>query len=183
MTDATLPAPGGDPPIVFPGRRTRAFAFAAGLGVLMFGAICVGIALSGDLAEAWGAEVLFGVCLLACVAWLAYVLTAPTMTLSITEQHVRNTARLTGFTITREEGDLLVFEEIAVSGGRPTATAYYWKVRAPSAMRGILLTQWNAREVADACGAKGWQVEWRDRDAVRAELKAQRKAKREAKRG
>ncbi|HUC31847.1 MAG TPA: hypothetical protein VMS14_00500 [Ilumatobacteraceae bacterium] len=150
-------------PAEFVGQRSRLWLFGAGLGVVLFGGLCIGIPFEEHVS--WGAEIAFGVLLLACLAWLAYLLWAPTMRLTIAPDTVTCTSRLAPVRIDRSTGDLLVFEKVRISNGRGSGITY-WKLRPSDSPRGVLLTQWDPARVADACRANRWQVEWRDRDGA-----------------
>src|SRR4026209_1895474 len=86
-------------PVEFVGVRSRLWLFGAVLGVVLFAAICIGIPFEEHVS--WGAEILFGVLFLACAAWLAYLLWAPTMRLTITPETVTCTSRLAPVRIDR----------------------------------------------------------------------------------
>ena len=147
--------------VEFVGQRSRLWLFGAGLGVVVFAALC----LATPLAEgfSWGAGLVFGTLLAACAAWLAYVLWAPPMRLTITPEAVTCSSRLAPVRIDRSTGDLLVFEEVLVSSGRSTSGIRYWKLCPSGSPRGVLLTQWDPGKVAEACHVNGWRVEWRDK--------------------
>jgi hypothetical protein len=148
-------------PVEFVGKRSPFWLFGAGLGVVVFAALCIGIPFSEDFA--WGAEIAFGLLLAACAAWLAYVLWAPTMRLTISPEAVTCNSRLAPVRIDRSTGDLLVFEEVHVAAGQgTTGTVRYWKLCPAGSKRGVLLTQWEPDVVAEACRSNSWQVEWRD---------------------
>ena len=146
--------------VEFVGQRSRIWLFGAGLGVVVFASLCIGIPFSEGFA--WGAELLFGLLLAACAAWLAYVLWAPTLRLTITPEAVTCASRLAPVHIDRSTGDLLVFAEVRVSSGRGTSAVTYWKLCPSGSQRGVLLTQWDPDLVAEACRSNAWHVEWRD---------------------
>lgn len=148
-------------PVEFVGKRSRLWMFGAGLGVVLFSALCIGVPFSAGFT--WGLELVFGVFLAACAAWLAYVLWAPTMRLTITPDAVSCTSRLAPVRIDRSTGDLLTFERVYVNSGRDMAGVTYWKLCPSGSPRGVLLTQWDPALVAEACQSNGWQVEWRER--------------------
>ncbi len=147
-------------PVEFVGERSRIWLFGAALGVAVFGALCIGIPFSDDFA--WGAELVFGLLLAACAAWLAYCLWAPPMRLTITPEAVTCTSRLAPVRIDRSTGDLLVFTQVRVASGRGTSAVTYWKLCPAGSQRGVLLTQWDPDVVAEACRSNDWDVEWRD---------------------
>ena len=148
-------------PVEFVGERSRFWLFGAGLGVVLFASLCIGIPFSDGFA--WGAELVFGLLLAACAAWLAYVLWAPPMRLTITPEAVTCSSRLAPVRIDRSTGDMLVFTEVLVSSGRGTSAMTYWKLCPSGSQRGVLLTQWDPHLVAEACRSNDWHVEWRDR--------------------
>jgi hypothetical protein len=149
-------------PAEFVGRRSRVWLFGAGLGVVLFAALCIALPFSEGFS--WGAEVVFGVGLVACAAWLAYLVWAPPLRLSITPDAVTCESRLAPVRIDRSTGDVLAFTEVRVSSGRATSGMTYWKLCPAGSERGVLLTQWDPDRVAEACRSNSWHVEWRDRD-------------------
>lgn len=149
-------------PVEFVGQRSRLWLFGAGLGVVTFATLCIVTPFVEGFA--WGAELAFGLLLAACAAWLAYVVWAPTMRLTISPDAVRCTSRLAPVRIERSTGDRLAFEQVHVSGGAgTTGVVTYWKLCPSGSQRGVLLTQWDPDLVAEACRSNGWHVEWRDR--------------------
>lgn len=148
-------------PVEFVGKRSRLWMLGAGIGVVLFAALCIGVPFSAGFT--WELELVFGVLLAACAAWLAYVVWAPTMRLTITPDAASCTSRLAPVRIDRSTGDLLTFERVYVNSGRDMAGVTYWKLRPSGSPRGVLLTQWDPALVAEACRSNGWQVEWRDR--------------------
>ena len=149
--------------VEFVGRRRRLWLFGAVLSVVTFGALCIIVPFEEDFS--WGIELLFGVFLAGSVAWLAYVLLAPPMRLTISPETVICTSRLAPVRIDRSTGDLLVLEEVLVGAGMyaPTTSIKYWKMCPSGSHRGVLLSQWDPDVVVDACRSNGWQIEWRDR--------------------
>lgn len=146
--------------VEFVGKRSRVWAFGAGLGVVLFAALCIGLPFSDGFT--WALELVFGVLLAACAAWLTFVLWAPTMSLTITPDTVSCSSRLAPVRIDRSTGGLLTFERVYVNSGRGMGGVTYWKLCPSGSPRGVLLTQWDPALVADACRSNGWQVEWRD---------------------
>lgn len=147
-------------PVEFVGQRSRLWLFGAALGVVLFATLCIAIPFADGFA--WGAEILFGVLLVACAAWLAFVLWAPPMRLTITPEAVTCSSRLAPVRIDRSTGYQLVLQQVRVSSGRPTTGITYWKLCPADSPRGVLLTQWDPNLVAEACRSNGWHVEWRD---------------------
>ncbi len=148
-------------PVEFVGQRSRLWLFGAGLGVVVFAALCIATPLSEGFA--WGAELVFLSLLVACAAWLAFVVWAPPMRLMVTPEAVTCASRLAPVRIDRSTGDLLVFEEVLVSSGQSSGGIRYWKLCPSGSPRGVLLTQWDPDQVAEACHSNGWRVEWRDK--------------------
>ena len=148
-------------PVIFAGKRSQTWMFGAGLGVVLFAGLCIVIPFTA--AFAWGLELLCGGFLAACAAWLAYLLLAPTMSLTISPEAVICTSRLTPIRIDRSAGDGLTFESVYVNSGRSMVGVTYWKMCPSGSPRGLLLTQWDPASVAEACRSNGWQVEWRER--------------------
>lgn len=150
-------------PVEFVGERSRFLLFGAGLGVVLCTALLIGVPFSE--AFTWGLELTIGALLVVCAAWLAYVLWAPTMRLTITPDAVTCTARLTPIRIDRSTSDLLVFQQVNVNASSYTGSqtsVMHWKLGASGSSRALLLTQWDPGAVAEACCSNGWQVEWRD---------------------
>jgi hypothetical protein len=147
-------------PVEFVGQRSRIWLFGAGLGVVLFASLCIGIPFAEGFE--WGAEIAFALLLAACLAWLAYLVWAPPMRLTISPESVTCTSRLAPVRIDRSTGDLLAFTEVRVSSGRGTSAMTYWKLCRSDSQRGVLLTQWDPHLVAEACRSNNWRVEWRD---------------------
>lgn len=149
-------------PVEFVGERDRYLSFSAGLGVVLCTALLIGVPFSEGFA--WGLELTIGALLVLCAAWLAYLLWAPTMRLTITPDAVACSARLTPIRIDRSTSDLLVVQQvkITVSTGRGLTSMMRWKLGASGSPKALLLTQWDPVSVAEACRSNGWQVEWRD---------------------